>query len=173
MKALEVVGVRVELPASQPVVLLKEVDGSRYLPIWIGAVEASAIAFQQQGVTVTRPLTHDLLRDVIEALGSPLEAVRITELRDDVFFAELVFGDGVTVSARPSDAIALALRSDSAIYAADEVLDEAGVPVPEEGMTETDEPTGADAEGEVEAFREFLDTISPEDFAAGGGQHER
>ena len=118
MKALEVLGVRVELPASQPVVLLKEVDGTRYLPIWIGAVEASAIAFQQQGVTSARPLTHDLLRDVIDALGSPLQAVRITEIRDEVFYAELVFAGGVVVSARPSDAIALALRADTPIYAA-------------------------------------------------------
>ena len=167
MKALEVLGVRVELPASQPVVLLKEVDGTRYLPIWIGAVEASAIAFQQQGVTSARPLTHDLLRDVIEALGSPLQAVRITEIRDEVFYAELVFAGGVVVSSRPSDAIALALRADTPIYAAETVLDEAGVPVPDDLGAHVPESAG-DAEGEVEAFREFLDTISPEDFAAGG-----
>jgi bifunctional DNase/RNase len=167
MKALEVLGVRVELPASQPVVLLKEVDGTRYLPIWIGAVEASAIAFQQQGVTSARPLTHDLLRDVIDALGSPLQAVRITEIRDEVFYAELVFAGGVVVSARPSDAIALALRADTPIYAAETVLDEAGVPVPDDIGAHVPEASG-DAEGEVEAFREFLDTISPEDFAAGG-----
>jgi len=96
------VGVRVELPANQPVVLLREEDGVRYLPIWIGAVEASAIAFQQQGVQTLRPLTHDLLRDVISALGVRLEAVHITELRDDVYYAELRFTGGVTVSARPS-----------------------------------------------------------------------
>jgi hypothetical protein len=167
MKALEVLGVRVELPASQPVVLLKEVDGTRYLPIWIGAVEASAIAFQQQGVTSARPLTHDLLRDVIEALGAPLQAVRITEIRDEVFYAELVFAGGVVVSARPSDAIALALRAEAPIYAAETVLDEAGVPVPDDIGAHVPEGS-SDAEGEVEAFREFLDTISPEDFAAGG-----
>jgi bifunctional DNase/RNase len=102
---MRVVGVRVELPANQPVVLLREEDGIRYLPIWIGAVEASAIAFQQQGIETVRPLTHDLLRDVITALGVRLEAVHITELRDDVFYAELRFSGGVTVSARPSDAI--------------------------------------------------------------------
>jgi uncharacterized protein len=172
MKALEVLGVRVELPASQPVLLLKEVDGSRYLPIWIGAVEASAIAFQQQGVASARPLTHDLLRDVTAALGSPVQSVQITELRDEVFYAELVFAGGVTVSARPSDAIALALRSDAPIFAAEEVLDEAGVPVPQDVDGAGDDAT-ADPEGEVEAFREFLDTISPEDFAAGGEQRER
>ena len=110
---------RVELPANQPVVLLREEDGVRYLPIWIGAVEASAIAFHQQGVQTPRPLTHDLLRDVIRALGVRLEAVHITELRDDVFYAELRFAGGITVSARPSDAIALALRCDVAILGSD------------------------------------------------------
>jgi hypothetical protein len=96
-----------------------------------------------------------------------LQAVRITEIRDEVFYAELVYAGGVVVSARPSDAIALALRADAPIYAAETVLDEAGVPVPDDIGAHV--PEGAsDAEGEVEAFREFLDTISPEDFAAGG-----
>jgi bifunctional DNase/RNase len=152
---MRVVGVRVELPANQPVVLLREEDGVRYLPIWIGAVEASAIAFQQQGVQTPRPLTHDLLRDVIGALGVRLEAVHITELRDDVYYAELRFSGGVTVSARPSDAIALALRAEVEILASDSVL-EAGIEIPDE------------QEDEVEKFREFLDTITPEDFASGG-----
>ena len=145
-----------ELPANQPVVLLREEDGIRYLPIWIGAVEASAIAFQQQGVQVARPLTHDLLRDVIEGLGARLEAVHITEMRDDIYYAELRFAGGVTVSARPSDAIALALRCDVEILGADEVLDVAGIEIPDE------------QEDEVERFREFLDQISPEDFASEG-----
>ncbi len=94
---MRVVGVRVELPGNQPVVLLREEDGPRYLPIWIGAVEASAIAFQQQGVQTVRPLTHDLLRDVIDAFGAKLEAVHITEMRDDIYYAELRFsGQAVT-----------------------------------------------------------------------------
>ena len=170
VKPVQVVGVRVELPANQPVVLLKETDGTRYLPIWIGAVEASAIAFHQQGVTSPRPLTHDLLRDVVLALESSLTEVRITELRDDVFFAELVFGNGTTVSARPSDAIALALRTESAIFADESVLDAAGITIAD---TDEDELTAgtevASPEVEVEKFREFLDTISPDDFAADGG----
>ena len=153
---MRVVGVRVELPANQPVVLLREEDGIRYLPIWIGAVEASAIAFQQQGVQPVRPLTHDLLRDVINALGVRLEAVHITEIRDDIYYAELRFSGGVSVSARPSDAIALALRCDVAILGSDQVLEAGGIEIPDE------------QEDEVERFREFLDTISPEDFAAGG-----
>src|SRR5262249_61299634 len=108
---LRVVGVRVELPANQPVVLLREEDGVRYLPIWIGAVEASAIAFQQQGVQTVRPLAHDLMRDVIKALGVRLEAVHITELRDDVFYAELRFNVGGSGSAPPSGASPLAPRA--------------------------------------------------------------
>lgn len=156
MHPLRVVGVRVELPTNSPVVLLREEDGIRYLPIWIGAVEASAIAFQQQGVQTARPLTHDLLRDVIAALGVRLEAVHITEMRDDIFYAELRFNDGVKVSARPSDAIALALRCEVAILGADSVLDAAGIEMPGE------------QDDEVERFREFLDNVSPEDFAAGG-----
>jgi bifunctional DNase/RNase len=157
---LQVVGVRVELPANQPVVLLKESDGVRYLPIWIGAVEASAIAFEQQGVQTPRPMTHDLLRDVIGALGGELKQVSITELRDDIFYAELQFSDGTTVSARPSDAIALALRTGSAIVGDETVLAAAGIAIPDED------------EDEVERFREFLDTISADDFAGSEGGDE-
>ncbi|MCW2496959.1 MAG: uncharacterized protein JWQ77_2883 [Jatrophihabitans sp.] len=153
---MRVVGVRVELPANQPVVLLREEDGVRYLPIWIGAAEASAIAFQQQGVQAVRPLTHDLMRDIVTALGTRLEAVHITEMRDDVYYAELRFTGGVTVSARPSDAIALALRCDVEILGTDAVLEAGGIEIPDE------------QEDELEKFREFLDTISPEDFAADG-----
>ncbi|MCU1688492.1 MAG: hypothetical protein JWN61_1677 [Pseudonocardiales bacterium] len=173
MNELRVVGVRVEMPANQPIVLLKEAEGTRYLPIWIGAVEASAIAFQQQGVTSARPLTHDLLKDVLGALDVQLESVRITELRDGVFFAELVLPGGVTVSARPSDAIALALRMGVTIYGAESVLSEAGVAMPDgqEAAPEDDEDAAdldpAEQETQLEQFREFLDTISPDDFAAG------
>ena len=157
MHPMRVVGVRVELPANSPVVLLREEDGVRYLPIWIGAAEASAIAFQQQGVQASRPLTHDLLKDVIGALGARLEAVHITEMRDDIYYAELRFSGGVVVSARPSDAIALALRCEVEILGSDSVLDAGGIEIPDE------------QEDEVEKFREFLDTISPDDFAAGEG----
>jgi bifunctional DNase/RNase len=153
---LDVVGVRVEMPANQPIVLLREVSGERYLPIWIGAVEATAIAFAQQGVVPARPMTHDLFRDVLAALGQELQQVRITGLRDGVFYAELIFGGGVEVSARPSDAIALALRTGTPIFGAAEVLDEAGIAIPDE------------QEDEVEKFREFLDTITPEDFGTTG-----
>ena len=155
MRQMDVVGVRVEMPSNQPIVLLREIEGERYLPIWIGAVEATAIAFAQQGVVPARPLTHDLLRDVVAALGRTLADVRITELTDGVFFALLVFDGGVEVSARPSDAIALALRTGTTIHCADTVLEEAGIAVPDE------------QEDEVEKFREFLDQISPDDFLGG------
>ncbi|RKS77889.1 hypothetical protein CLV35_1592 [Motilibacter peucedani] len=158
MRQLDVVGVRVEMPSNQPIVLLKESDGERYLPIWIGAVEATAIAFAQQGVVPARPLTHDLMRDILDTVGRQLEQVRITALSDGVFYAELQLTGGLQVSSRPSDAIALALRTESPIFCDDGVLDEAAIAIPDE------------QEDEVEKFREFLDSISPEDFEAGGGQ---
>jgi uncharacterized protein len=152
VREVDVVGVRVEMPSNNPIVLLREVTGDRYLPIWIGAVEATAIAFAQQGVVPPRPLTHDLMKDVLEATGNNLAEVRITEMKEGVFYAVLVFSSGVEVSARPSDSIALALRTGTKILCSDDVLDEAGLEVPPE------------QEDEVEKFREFLDSVSPEDF---------
>ena len=140
------------MPTNQPIVLLREREGDRYLPIWIGAAEATAIAYAQQGVVPPRPLTHDLLKNVLEALGRTLDEVRIVALRDGVFYASLIFDGGVEVSARSSDAIALALRTGTPIVADEALLDEAGVAVAEE------------EEDEVEKFREFLDQISAEDF---------
>ena len=155
VRQMEVIGVRVEMPSNSPIVLLKEAQGDRYLPIWIGAVEATAIAFAQQGMVSLRPLTHDLFRDVLEVLNVQLRTVNITALRDGIFYADLVFSNGAEVSARPSDSIALALRTGAQIFASEEILDEAGVAIPDEQEA---------AEDEVEKFREFLDTISPEDF---------
>ena len=152
MQELRVVGVRVELPGNQPILLLKETQGERYLPIWIGAVEAAAIAFEQQGVRPARPMTHDLLRDLLGAFDRPLRTVTITGLREGVFHAELGFDGGLQVSARPSDAIALALRTGATITSVEAVLAEAGIAIPDE------------QEDEVEKFREFLDQINPEDF---------
>jgi bifunctional DNase/RNase len=152
MSEMRVVGVRVELPANQPILLLREVEGERYLPIWIGSGEATAIALEQQRVQPVRPMTHDLLRDVISALGGELKQVRITELQEGTFFAELVFNGNVRVSARPSDSVALALRVGVPIHAEESVLSEAGLIIPDE------------QDNEVEKFREFLDSVSPEDF---------
>jgi len=147
-----VVGVRVEMPSKTPIVLLRERGGERYLPIWIGSAEASAIALAQQGVVPPRPLTHDLLSEVISALGRTLEQVRIVEVHENVYYAELGFDGGLTVSARSSDAIALALRVGCPIMGSEAVLATGSVPVPDED------------EDEVERFREFLDQVSAEDF---------
>src|SRR6202161_2575120 len=151
---MEVVGVRGEMATNNPIVLLKDTGGERYLPIWIGPNEATAIAFAQQGMVPQRPLTHDLMRDVLAALNVQLKTVNITALRDGIFFADLIFSNGKEVSARPSDSIALALRTGATIFASEEILDEAGVTIPDE------------QEDEVEKFREFLDTITPEDFGS-------
>ncbi len=168
--SMEVVGVRVEMPSNQPIVLLKEIDGSRFLPIWVGAAEATAIAFAQQGINPDRPLTHDLMRDLLQTLDATLLAVQITHIRDGVFFATLqlrTFEDAtLAVSARPSDAIALALRSQSNIVASRELVESVGIEIPERLIQEMDgegqpiEPASAD----LDAFREFLDQINPEDF---------
>ena len=151
---MEVVGVRVEMPSNQPIVLLKEIDGSRFLPLWVGAVEATAIAFAQQEVNPPRPLTHDLFKDVLELLNVNLQTVYLTEIKDGVFYAQLNFSEGKSISARPSDAIALALRTGSPILASDSLLEEAGIEIPDQ------------SEDEIERFKEFLDEINPEDFLA-------
>jgi bifunctional DNase/RNase len=153
MREVVVHGVRIDMPAGVPMLLLREVEGSRGLPIWIGAAEASAIASVLEGATPPRPLTHDLMADVLDALGHSLTAVRITDFEDGTFYAVLDI-DGEQVSARPSDAVALALRVGAPIYASEEVLAEVGVEIP------------APREEEVEKFREFLDKVSPEDFDA-------
>ncbi len=140
------------MPSNQPIVLLKEVDGIRYLPIWVGATEATAIAFAQQGLNPPRPLTHDLLKTVIGELGSKVESVQVTHLADGVFFAKILLEKGIEVSARTSDAVALALRSGAPIFATEEVFQSAGIEIPDQ------------ADDQVEAFREFLDQINPEDF---------
>ncbi len=154
MRELDVVGVRVEMPSNAPMVLLREVGGSRFLPIWIGANEASAIANAQEGVVPPRPLTHDLMVDVLAGLQHRLTAVHITELEGGTFYAVLLIDD-TEISARPSDAIALALRVGSDIYCAEDVLDAAGIEMPEA------------EEDEVEKFREFLDNVDPDDFLRG------
>jgi len=156
MRELEVVGVRVEMPSNQPILLLREVGGTRALPIFIGASEASAIASAQEGLEPPRPLTHDLMVNVLEALNHRLTEVQITEVDEGTYYAVLVI-DGVEISARPSDSVALAVRIGCDIYCAEEVLDEAGIEWPEA------------EEDEVEKFREFLDQVNPDDFVTGEG----
>jgi bifunctional DNase/RNase len=157
---MRLVGVRVELPTNNPIVLLREADGEhRVLPIFIGAVEATAIAFALQGVVTQRPMTHDLMRDLLGELTVNVERIVITDLRDGTFFAEIEMtsnGTAHTVSSRPSDAIALAARLGTPIFANEAVLDEAAVTVSDDEEEEV----------EVERFREFLEGVNPEDFAS-------
>lgn len=157
---VELVGVRIELPSNTPIVLLREQGGDRYLPIWIGAGEATAIALALEGVEPQRPLTHDLLMTLVERLGATVAGVVVTELRDGIYYADLVLvrgDDRIVVSSRPSDAIALAARTEAPISVFPVVLDEAGVEI----RTEEEEDA-------VARFRSFLDTVSPEDFDTPG-----
>jgi bifunctional DNase/RNase len=159
---MELLGVRLELPANAPVVLLREAAGSRrVLPIYIGPEEAKAIALALDRVTTPRPMTHDLMRDLLGALGASVQRVVLTELRDSTFFAEieLLLGGRVhRVSSRPSDAIALAVRVDASIFATEEVLDDAAAPASEE-------PEQQDQI--VDEFRQFIEHVNPEDFGGG------
>lgn len=152
---MTLVGVRVELPANQPIVLLKEADGERYLPIWIGTAEATAIALALQGVPTARPMTHDLMKNMLDELGVAVEKISITELREGTFYASILMarnGTSFDVSSRPSDAIALAVRIEVPIFAHEDVLTEASILIKD------------DEEQEVEKFREFLESVNPEDF---------
>jgi uncharacterized protein len=159
MVELSLLGVRVQLPDNQPIVLLKEVSGERYLPIFIGGAEATAIAFALQGIQTPRPMTHDLLRDVLRETEIQVERILINDMVDQTFYALIRMtnnGRTTEVSSRPSDAIALAVRINAPIFASEDVLDKAGIELKEE-----------EEETEVERFREFLDQVDPEDFATG------
>lgn len=149
---VSVVGVRVEMPSNQPIILLQDEPGQKYLPIWIGAVEATSIAFAQQGVIPARPLTHDLLLEVIKNFGHQIKEVKIISLKDGIFYSEIIFDNGVTISARPSDSIAIALRVEAPILVSLEVLNSAGIEIP------------VDEQDELDKFRQFLDEVNPEDF---------
>lgn len=154
--AMTVVGVRIELPSNTPIVLLREQEGKRYLPIWIGAAEATAIATAMEQVEPPRPLTHDLLVLVVEELGATVSRVVVSEMRDSVFYADLVLatdGEETTISARPSDSIALAVRTGAPVFADAAVLAEAGIEIEEESE-----------EQQIERFREFLEEATVEDF---------
>jgi bifunctional DNase/RNase len=158
MIRLSLVGVRVEVPTNQPIVLLREEGGQRYLPIFIGPPEATAIVYALQGMETPRPMTHDLFKTVLDETTLELRQVVITELHEGTFYAEIELardGAAFKISSRPSDAIALAVRYEEAvpIYAEEAVLEEAGVLFEQE-----------DEEEQVEEFREFLDKVSPEDF---------
>ncbi|MEN0071352.1 MAG: bifunctional nuclease family protein [Propionicimonas sp.] len=155
MRELNIQEVRVSTSGSSPVVVLQEAEGDRLLPIWMSAGGAAAIVSATEPVDPSRPCVHDLVADLLAALSGKLEQVRIVGYEDGQFYAELVVG-GTVLPARPSDAIALALRSGCPILCADDVLEEAAVQlVPE---------VPAPPEDEVEKFREFLDSVNPDDF---------
>ena len=154
MQELRVVGVRVELPGNQPILLLKETQGERYLPIWIGAVEAAAIAFEQQGVRPARPMTHDLLRNVIHDLKAEVEKIVVSDLQENTFYALIYLalnGGTVAIDARPSDAIALALRTRAPIFVEDTVIDNAKT------VDTSSEKADADR------LHKWLESIDPDD----------
>ena len=161
MLEVRLTAVRVDLQSNTPVVLLQEVDGERSLPIFIGTPEATAIAFAIQGVEVQRPMTHDLMKDLLDALGASVARVVVSEVRDATYFAEIhlmVAGRALELSSRPSDAIALAARTHSPLYVEDDLMEAAGVVLDDE---EEDEDAPEEIVGE---FREFLDRVRPEDF---------
>lgn len=154
-------GVRVEIPANTPMVLLQEQDGEhRLLPIYIGGQEASSIHYALEGIEPARPLTHDLFLNTLLALGAKIDRVVLTEVRDHTFYAELhVIADDVEhiVSSRPSDAIALAVRCDAPLFATDKLLDEVGQVPSDDSEVEADEI--------IDEFKDFIDSITPDDFA--------
>jgi bifunctional DNase/RNase len=166
MIPLDLVGVRVELPANQPIVLLREPESGRYLPIWIGANEAMSISNHLEGDTTPRPLTHQLMVDTLVAIGADFEAVHLTDLREGTFYAELhllVGSREVVVSSRPSDAIAVAIRFGNVpILVDDDLFDRVAIDLGNVDEEATDDVL--DPEEEVRQFRAFLEGLDPGDF---------
>ncbi len=148
-------GVRIELPSQKPIILLKEVEGNRYLPIWIGPFEASAIALELSKIKTPRPMTHDLIISILSKLKTNIECIEITDIRDNTFFATINIKNNdqkmVKIDSRPSDAIATAVRSNCDIYVAEHVLEVGGLMI-------------QSIEEEVSKFKDFLDHVNPEDF---------
>ena len=162
MGEIRVVGIRVEQPQNQPVLLLREADGDRYLPIWIGQSEADGDRAGAAGRRAGPAADPRSDRDLIAALGHSLKEVRIVDLQEGTFYADLVFDRDIRVSARPSDSVAIALRVGVPIYVEEAVLAEAGLVMPDERRGSV----GTVREDEVEKFKEFLDSVSPDDFKA-------
>ena len=161
MKEMVIYGVSFDLVGKQPIVLLKTADGNKFLPIWIGHSEAAAILMKLQNSSSPRPLTHDLFTDVLGQLDARVTRVAVTELRENTFFAQITVqqnGSELEIDSRPSDAIALAVRCQAPIFAAEEVIEESSIEFEHEVE---------DQEEVVEKFKDFLDEVSPEDFASG------
>jgi bifunctional DNase/RNase len=163
MVEVEIDSIRVSLMSQQRIVILKEINSDRYLPIWIGPYEAEAITLSLQDVEVARPLTHDLLRNVLTDLGAQVTRINITELRENVFFARIVLqvnGEEMSIDSRPSDALALAVRVHVPVYVAEEIMDEAST-VPEADLES--EPAGEVPDERLEVFKDFMDSLDMDD----------
>jgi bifunctional DNase/RNase len=164
MQEMQIYGVSFDLVGKQPIVLLKTADGNRFLPIWIGHSEAAAILMKLQSATTPRPMTHDLVTEMLDQLGAQVVRITVTELRENTFYAQITVqqdGSEVDIDSRPSDAIALAIRADAPIYAADDVIEESAIEF------EGDEVNQEDLEKEVSKFKQFLDHVTPDEFANG------
>jgi hypothetical protein len=170
MREMTLYGVSFEPIGKQPIVLLKTVDDERFLPIWIGHPEAAAILMKLQGASPPRPMTHDLVTDIISELQGEVVRVTVTELRENTYYARITIvqdGREVEIDSRPSDAIAVAVRCEAQIFAADEVVEESGI----EFQAEDDEQSGlviasSLADLDPAEFRRFLETVTPEQFAS-------
>ena len=161
MQEMVIYGVSFDMVGKQPIVLLKAVDTNKFLPIWIGHPEAAAILMKLQGASTPRPMTHDLLFEMLGELDVNCSRVSVTELRENTFYASItltVNGREVEIDSRPSDAIALAVRADAPIFADDSVIEESAIEFEHEDVNE---------EEVVEEFKKFLDQVSPEDFQGG------
>ncbi|HEY8192431.1 MAG TPA: bifunctional nuclease family protein [Gaiellaceae bacterium] len=161
MHEMVIYGVSFDLVGKQPIVLLKTADGNRFLPIWIGHPEAAAILMKLQGASTPRPMTHDLLTDMLEQLDAEVVRITVTELRENTFYASITVqqnGSEIEIDSRPSDAIAIAVRSDAPIFAAERVIEESAIEFEGEEVNE---------EEIVDEFRRFLDDVSPDQFAVG------
>ena len=162
MHEMVIYGVSFDLGSKQPIVLLKTADGNRFLPIWIGHPEAAAILMKLQGASTPRPMTHDLVTDMLEQLDAQVIRITVTELKESTFYASITVqqnGSEVEIDSRPSDAIALAVRAEAPIFAAEDVIAESAIEFEHEVE---------DTEEVVDKFKEFLDDVTPEDFASGG-----
>ena len=156
-------GVSFDLVGKQPIVLLKTADGNKFLPIWIGHPEAAAILMKLQSQAPPRPMTHDLVTDMLEQLGAQVTRIAVTELRENTFYAQITVqldGSEVEIDSRPSDAIALAIRADAPIYAANQVIEESAIE-----FDEGDEVSDEDIEAKVSEFKAFLENVSADEFA--------
>jgi len=159
VQEMVIYGVSFDMVGKQPIVLLKTADGNKFLPIWIGHPEAAAILMKLQGASTPRPMTHDLFTEMLGQLDARVSRIAVTELRDNTFYALItiaVDGSEIEVDSRPSDAIALAVRAEAPIFAADSVIEESAIEFEHEDVNE---------EEVVEEFKRFLDEVKPEDFS--------